>query len=96
MQFTAQIGSKPSQLVFYRSPWLGTMRILLDGHLVAERSPLAFGTHFTFQRLRRYEFHAEAHDVVVEHERPLLFAGFRPQTFRVLVDGKVVHEQHGY
>ena len=96
MQFTVEIGNKHSRLEFYRSPWVGTVRILLDGHLVAERSPLSFGTHFNFQWTRRYQFHAEAHDVVVEHERPLFFAGFLPQTYRVLVDGQVVHQEHGY
>jgi len=32
----------------------------------------------------------------VEKERPLLFAGLRPQTYRVFVDGQLVHEQSGY
>jgi hypothetical protein len=96
MKFTVQIGSKPSRLDFYRSPWFGAMRILLDGHLIAERSSLSYSTHWNFQLLKRYEFRADIHDVVVEHQRPLLFAGFRPQTFRVLVDGTVVHQEHGY
>ncbi|MDB6030966.1 MAG: hypothetical protein JWM16_1304 [Verrucomicrobiales bacterium] len=96
MHFTAQIGSKPSRLDFYRSPWLGGVRILLDGQPVAERSPLLFSTHFNFQMLKKYQFRAEAQEVVVEHHRPLLFAGLRPQTYRVLVDGRVVREVHGY
>ena len=29
-------------------------------------------------------------------ERPLWFAGFRPQTYRVFVDGQMVHEQQGF
>ncbi len=96
MKFTVQIGAKPSLLDFYRNPWTGTTRIALDGHVVAGRSALSLLTQFNLEQQRRYEFHADAHDVVVEHERPLLFSGFRPQTYRVLVDGHVVHEEHGY
>jgi len=51
---------------------------------------------FDLTAVRRYEFHAASHDVVVEHERPLLFAGFRPHDYRVVVDGKLIHKQHGY
>jgi hypothetical protein len=39
---------------------------------------------------------AEKHKVVLEKQRPLLFAGFRSQVYRVFVDDKLVHEQQGF
>lgn len=34
--------------------------------------------------------------ITIEHKRPLFVAGFRPQEYKVTVDGKVVSEYRGY
>ena len=94
MQFTLQVGDKKSRIDLYRSPWTGALRISVDRHLLIKRSGPRMW--FDLTAVRRYEFHAASHDVVVEHERPLLFAGFRPHDYRVVVDGKLIHKQHGY
>jgi hypothetical protein len=101
MRFTVQIGGKePSRVDVYRDPFLGTFRVLVDGELIAKRSAFSPFTHFTLPTgVHRYEFtvgKTERHSVVVEHERPFFLAGFRPQTFRVFVDGRLMHEQRGY
>ena len=75
------------------------MQTLVDGRKIAHQSPLSLFTHFSLRRMRRYEFivgKTETHKVVVEKERPLLFAGFRAHTYRVFVDGQLIHEQSGY
>jgi hypothetical protein len=36
------------------------------------------------------------HKVVVEKVKPLFFAGFRPNAFKVLVDDQLVAEERGY
>jgi hypothetical protein len=94
MKFTVQVGNKESQVDFQRDPWTGSVRISVEGHTVVEQSGPAMW--FGLMPVRRYEFHAESHDVVVEHERPLFFASFRPHDYRVFVDGRIIHKQHGY
>ncbi len=100
MQFTLEIGDKEkSRIKFSRSWFTGAMRTLVDGQKVAQQSSLSPFTHFSFKRKRRYEFvvgKTETHKVVLEKERPLLFAGFREHVYRVFVDGQLVHEQSGY
>jgi len=100
MRFTLEVGDKEkSRIEFSRNWFTGAMRALVDGRRVAEQSPLSPFTHFSGARKRRYEFSVgktETHQVVLEKERPLMIAGFRPQTYRVFVDGQLVHEQSGY
>jgi hypothetical protein len=100
MTFTLEVGDKEkSQLTFSRSSWTGAMRTLVDGRTVARQSPFSPFTHFSLKLKRRFEFVAgktEKHNVILEKDRPFLFAGFRSQIFRVFVDGKLVHEQIGY
>jgi hypothetical protein len=106
MRFTVDIpGQEPSQIEVSRNWLTGSFRILADGKVIAERSPWTLFTHFTRplcklpMRIYRYEFpvgRAKQHHVVVEHTLPLFLAGLRPQTFRVFVDGRLIHEQTGY
>ena len=53
-------------------------------------------THFSFTPTRRWRCSVKGHDVVIEKDRPLLLAGVRSQTYRIFVDGKLVHEQDGF
>jgi hypothetical protein len=100
MQFTLEIGDKEKSTIEFSRNWFtGAMTILVDGQRVAHQSPLSPATHFSGTLKRHYEFEAgktEKHKVVLEKERPLLFAGGRPQIYRVFVDGELVHEQSGY
>jgi hypothetical protein len=100
MRFTVEIGDKErSRIEVYRNWFTGTFHILADDKVVAQRRPLSLFTHFNVQMVRRYEFvvgHMERHNVVVTHERPIFVAGLRPQTYRVFVNGQLVHEQSGY
>jgi len=105
MHFAVDIpGQELSRIEVYRNPFTGSFRIVADDKVVAERSPLSLFTHFSrpsklVRRVYRYEFavgHAPQHQVVVEHVLPHFLAGLRPQTFRVFVDGQLVHQQRGY
>jgi hypothetical protein len=100
MKFTVEIGDKEkSKIEFSRNCFTGAMLARVDGQRVARQSPLSLFTHFSFTKKRTYEFSVgktETHKVVLEKERPWLIAGFRPQTYRVFVDGQLVHEQSGY
>ena len=98
MRFTVDVSSN-SRIEVYRNPITGRLRILADGKVVAEQSPFSPFTQFSLTTLHRYAFtvgEAPQHSVVVERERPIFLAGFRPHTYRVFVDGQLVHEQCGY
>jgi hypothetical protein len=100
MKFAFTVGTPESHRVeFSRSALSGTMSIKVDGKTVATKSAANLGTHFSLKLTRRYTFTVgtpEQHQVTIEHQRPLLFAGFRPQTYRVFVDGEVIEERTGY
>ena len=100
MKFTIEIGNaEKTRIEFSRSWFTGRMQTLADGQTVAEQSPFSISTHFGLRLKRCYEFDVgktEPHHVIIEKQRPLLVAGFRPHTYRVLVDGHLVHEQRGY
>lgn len=100
MNFTLEIGDREKSVVELSRNWFtGGMQILVDGEQAAQQSLLSLSTHFSFTRKRRFEFvtgKMEKHQVVIEKERPLLFGGIRPHTYRVYVDGDLIHEQSGY
>jgi hypothetical protein len=100
MKFTLEVGdTEKSRIEFYRNCITGAMQILVNGEQVAEQSWLSPSTHFSFTLKRRNAFEVgkvEKHQVVIERERPLLVAGIRPHTYRVFVDGQLIHERSGY
>jgi hypothetical protein len=100
MKFALEIGDREkSKVEFSRNWFTGAMQILVDGLRVAHQSPLSPATHFGVKLKRHYEFEVgkvEKHKVVLENERPLLLAGFRAHTYRVFVDGQLVHQRSGY
>jgi hypothetical protein len=60
------------------------------------QSPWNPFTHFSFETTRRWQCSVKGHDIVIEKDRPSLFAGVRSQTFRIFIDGKLVQEQSGF
>ena len=94
MEITIDLEGQP--LVFRRSSFTGSASLTVGGvdHLL--QSGLDPGTHFSFDLVQRWQCQIASHLVVIEKERPRLFAGFRPQTFRILVDGQLVTERRGY
>jgi hypothetical protein len=100
MRFELEIGDQEkNRIELYRHPWRGTLRITLNGQLVASKSPWSFFTHFNFQFVKRYEFTVggkEKHQVTIEHERPLLFGGLRRQKYRLYVDGQLAEQHYGF
>jgi hypothetical protein len=73
----------------------GAMLLQSATEKVWVQHPLHPGTHFSFSLVQSWLRHIAGHEVLVERTRPLLFAGFRPQRLRVLVDGVQVAEQEG-
>jgi hypothetical protein len=76
------------QVVFSFDRFSGSTKIRVDGALVDSEH-----TIFSVKLAKRYEFgvgQAEKHAVVIEKTRKQLLAGFRPSTYNVFVDGKLV------
>ncbi|MGB8353691.1 MAG: hypothetical protein WCD79_07385 [Chthoniobacteraceae bacterium] len=100
MKFTLEIGEQEKHRIeYYRNWFFGTERLLVNGKMIARSSGFTPSTHFGFHLSRHFDFtvgEAETHAVVLEKKRPILIAGFRPHTYRVYVDDRLVHEQTGF
>ena len=81
---------------FTRSYMFGSVTIKVNGRVVATRSPLKFGTHYPSETQDKFTFPVGSSEVMIQHERPRIFAGLLPQTFRVFVDGQLTEEHTGY
>lgn len=95
MKFSFDVGQQERHRVdFSFNQFFGNLSIHVDG--VAVRLDFRF---LSLNLVKRYEFpvgQQERHHVVIEHERKLLFAGFRPQKYRVFVDGQPVAQHEGF
>jgi hypothetical protein len=94
MRITIDLEGKPVE--FTRNWFTGSTKLRFAGAEHPLQDPLDPATHFSWALVQRWECRLAQHVVVIEKQRPRLFAGFRPQTFRVLVDGKLVAEQRGF
>ena len=100
MRFALKVGDEERcRIEFSRNWFTGRASVNLDGESTTLKSPFKLSTHFSFQRVNRYECtvgRRPTHKVVIEHERPLLFGGFWPNTYRVFVDGSLAEEHCGF
>jgi hypothetical protein len=95
MLFSFEVGERERHRVgFYFNQMWGNVKITVDDRVIQTDFKL-----FSFNLVKRYDLVVgddEVHDVVIEHERKLLFAGLRPYKYRAYVDGKLVHDREGY
>jgi len=81
---------------FRRNWFTGRAELRIDGKTDLLQHVLDLGTHVQFSLTKSWRRQCNGHEVTIEVVRPLILAGFRPQKYRVLVDGSVVAERHGY
>jgi hypothetical protein len=81
---------------FQRNWFTGRAEFVLNGRTITLQDPQDFGTHFSFALKRVWKYRLDRYEIVIEKVRPLLLAGIRPHTYRVIVDGKVLEEKKGY
>ncbi len=100
MKLNLAIGhAEKSKISISRNWFTGAMEILVDGRTVAHQNPCLPSTHFSLRLKRHYEFevvHTEKHKVVFEKQRPAILAGLCAQTYRIFIDGTLIHQQTGY
>ncbi len=94
MNIEFSIGDIPARL--RRDPLFGGMKLVTSTEQVWLQHPLQLSTHFSLKAERFWERTISGHRIGVEKARPLLLAGVRHQSFRVLVDEKLVAEASGF
>jgi hypothetical protein len=100
MTFGLEIGDERKALVSFSRNWFtGKLEIKIDSVLVAWASPLNPLTHFSITLTRAYSFYLwndKNCEVIIAKVRPLLFAGFRPQSYFVFWKGAQIAQYKGY
>ena len=94
MEIVFKVGD--SMATFSRDWMTGKATLAVDGEVRQLQSPLNPMTHFGLQLTRSWVADVHQHKVVIEKSRPRIFAGFRPQAYRIFVEGNVVAEKTGY
>ena len=94
MQFSFRVGvQEQHQVDFSFDQFIGNLEIRVDGR------PLVKDFRMLSLRLtKRYEFTVgthEQHHIAIEKKRKLFLAGFRPQQYRIFVDGQLVQTHEG-
>jgi len=94
VQFSFRVGiQEPHQVDFSFDQFAGNLEIRVDGE------PLVKDFRMLSLRLtKRYEFTVgsrEIHQIAIEKKRKLFLAGFRPQRYRIFIDGQLAQTYEG-
>jgi len=94
MQFSFRVGvSEQHQVDFSFDQFIGNLEIRVDGQPLVKDFRL-----LSLKLTKRYEFEVgtqERHQIAIEKKRKLFLAGFRPQQYRVFIDGQLVQTYEG-
>lgn len=95
MKFAFDVGIQENHRIACSfSQYSGKAEITVDGAPVTQKFELA-----QVKLTKRYEIKVgtqEAHTVAIERKRPIFLPLFRPQEYRVLVDGQLIETYKGY
>ncbi|CAN5254601.1 hypothetical protein BH10ACI1_BH10ACI1_33820 [soil metagenome] len=95
MNFTFEVGNQEKHLITFNfNQFWGNLKITVDNEDIIKNIHL-----LSLSLIRQYRFNVgetERHNVLIEKERKLFFAGFRKQKYRVFVDGKLFNEYEGF
>jgi hypothetical protein len=94
VEITFEVDGSP--IKFSRNWFTGRCTLDTGTKDEALQSPWNPFTHFSFKSRRRWQCSIKGHEVVIEMDRPSLFAGVRSQTYRIFIDGRLVQEQNGF
>jgi hypothetical protein len=94
MNFSFMVGiQEQHQVDFSFDQFAGNLEIRVDGERLIKDFRL-----LSLRLTKRYEFTVgaqEQHQIAIEKRRKLFLAGFRPQKYRVFVDGQLVQTHEG-
>ena len=94
MQFSFTVGAGEQHRVeFSFDQFAGKLEIKVDGQPIVKDFRM-----LSLFLTKRYEFTVgvrEQHQIIIEKKRKLFLAGFRPQTYRIFIDGNLVQTYEG-
>jgi hypothetical protein len=94
MNFSFMVGiQEQHQIDFSFDQVIGNLEIRVDGEQLVKDFRM-----LSLKLTKRYEFTVgkqEQHQIAIEKERKLFLAGFRPQQYRVFIDGQLVQTHEG-
>ena len=94
MKFSFMVGVQEQHRVdFSFDQFVGNLEIVVDGQPVTKDFRM-----LSLRLTKRYEFtvgNQEQHHIAIEKKRKLFLAGFRPQQYRVFIDGQLVQTYEG-
>jgi hypothetical protein len=94
MKFSFLVGiQEQHQIDFSFDQVIGNLEIRVDGEPLVKDFRM-----LSLMLTKRYEFTVgsqEQHHIAIEKKRKLFLAGFRPQQYRVLIDGQLVQTHEG-
>ena len=100
MKFTFTVGmAEKTTVEFTRGGFWGKIRIRANGQEVYANSIANPATHFSLTLDRGCELtvgEKEIQKIQIRKTRPLFLAGFRPHTYQVFCDGRLIAQHIGY
>jgi hypothetical protein len=94
MKFSFLVGiQEQHQVDFSFDQVIGNLEIRVDGQPLVKDFRM-----LSLKLTKRYEFTVgvqEQHHIAIEKRRKLFLAGFRPQQYRIFVDGQLVQTHEG-
>jgi len=94
VKFSFRVGiNEQHQVDFSFDQFGGQLEIKADGRPVVKDFRM-----LSLKLTKRYEFTVgtqEQHHIAIEKKRKLLLAGFRPQQYRIYIDGQLVQTYEG-
>jgi hypothetical protein len=94
MQFSFTVGvNEQHQVDFSFDQFIGNLEIRVDGQPAVKDFRI-----FSLRLTKRYELTVgveEQHHIAIEKKRRLFLAGFRPQRYRIFIDGTLAQTYEG-
>ena len=94
MKFSFQVGTQElHQIDFSFDQFAGNLEIRVDGQRLVKEFRM-----LSMRLTKRYEFtvgSSEPHQIAIEKTRKLFLAGFRPQRYRIFIDGQLAQTYEG-
>jgi hypothetical protein len=94
MKFSFLVGTQEQhQIDFSFDQFVGNLEIRVDGQPLMQDFRL-----LSLRLTKRYEFAVgtqEQHQIAIEKKRKLFLAGFRPQRYRIFIDGQLAQTYEG-
>lgn len=88
-----EVATVPAE--FRRNSMTGRAELTVGRETLNIASPWRPSTQFQLRRTKSYSCRIDGHNIEIVKRRPQFMAGFRKNSFTVLVDGEIVAEAHG-